>query len=161
MIPGKIVRFLEQQASVAVAGTRDRQLVPAGHRVCGWRVGDGGRTLTAYIGESSAVQFIDAMLDNGQIAITFEEVGTLETYQLKGRYLSHAAIPPDGHDLTARLRERFVTGLRSLYMNDHLANLFRASIPPPAIAVEMEVHEVFLQTPGPGAGSRISPPAEA
>jgi len=158
MIPGKIIRFLEQQASVAFAGTRDRQLVPSGHRVCGWRVGDGGRTLTAFIGHPSAEHFIEAMLDNGQVAITFEEVGTLETYQLKGRYLRHGSVQAADHDISKRARERFVNGLRALYMNDQIADLFRASIPPATIAVEIEVHEVFLQTPGPGAGSRISPP---
>ena len=158
MIPGKIIRFLEQQASVAFAGTRDPQLVPSGHRVSGWRVADGGRTLTAFIGERSAAQFVQAMLDNGQVAITFEEVGTLETYQLKGRYLRHAGVQPGDDDFSNRARERFVNGLRALYMNDQIADLFRASIPPASIAVEIEIHEVFLQTPGPGAGSRISPP---
>lgn len=158
MIPGKIIRFLEQQASVGFAGTRDRQLVPTGHRVCGWQVGEGGRTLTAFIGERSATQFIDAMLDNGQVAVTFEEVGSLETYQLKGRYLSHTPVEPGHHDITNRARERFVNGLRALYMNDQIADLFRASIPPPSVAIQIEVDEVFLQTPGPGAGSRISPP---
>jgi hypothetical protein len=158
MIPGKIVRFLEQQASIAFAGTRDGQLVPYGHRVCGWRIGEGGRTLTAFIGESSAAPFIKAMLDNGQIAITFEEVGTLETYQLKGRYLSHKPAEPADREFSSRAVDRFVKGLQLLYMNDQIADLFRASIPAPSIAVEIEVHEVFLQTPGPGAGARISPP---
>ena len=32
-----------------------------------------------------------------------------------------------------------------------------ASIPTPSLAVEIEVHEVFLQTPGPGAGRRVAP----
>ena len=38
MIPGKIVRFLEQHANLAFAGTRDRDRVPYGHRVSGWHV---------------------------------------------------------------------------------------------------------------------------
>ena len=32
-----------------------------------------------------------------------------------------------------------------------------ASIPTPSLAVEIEVHEVFLQTPGPEAGRRVAP----
>src|SRR6187402_2921836 len=49
MIPGKIVRFVEQQANTALAGTRDRNLVPSGHRVSGWQFDAEGRTLTAFI----------------------------------------------------------------------------------------------------------------
>jgi hypothetical protein len=31
----------------------------------------------------------------------------------------------------------------------------------PVVAVEFEVSEIYVQTPGPGAGARIVPPAEA
>jgi hypothetical protein len=30
----------------------------------------------------------------------------------------------------------------------------------PALAVEFEVREIFMQTPGPGAGTRLVPPAD-
>ena len=36
-----------------------------------------------------------------------------------------------------------------------------AFVSTPALAVEFEVSEIFVQTPGPGAGARIVPPAEA
>jgi hypothetical protein len=39
-------------------------------------------------------------------------------------------------------------------------HLLRAFIPRPALAVEFEVREVFVQTPGPGAGARLVPPPE-
>jgi hypothetical protein len=38
--------------------------------------------------------------------------------------------------------------------------LLNAYIQPPGLAVEFEVHEVFVQTPGPGAGARLAPPPE-
>jgi len=31
----------------------------------------------------------------------------------------------------------------------------------PALAVEIQVEEIFLQTPGPGAGTRLVPPVGA
>jgi hypothetical protein len=31
----------------------------------------------------------------------------------------------------------------------------------PALCVEFDVHEIYLQTPGPGAGARLVPPADA
>ena len=161
MIPGKIVRFLEEHANCGLAGLRDRSLMPFGSRVCGWQVGADGRTLTAFMPDSYADRLLDALLDNGQIAITVEEFPMHETYQLKGRYLSHRPVRPEEVEIANRTRERFATGVRALVTDEEPINQLRASIPSPRIAVEIEVLEVFVQTPGPGAGARISPPPEA
>jgi hypothetical protein len=161
MIPVKIVRFLEERANIGFAGTRDRDLVPSGHRVSGWQVDADGRTLTAFVPASAEARLIESLSNNGAIAVTLEEVGTHETYQIKGRYLSHRPVQPKEIDVANRARDRFARGLHSLYPDDRLVALLKASIPTPSLAVEIEVQEVFLQTPGPGAGGRISPPPDA
>ena len=145
---------------MAVAGTRNRDLVPRGHRVTGWLVGEGGRILRIFIPAASVPHLIEALEDNGRLAVTFEEVGTHETYQLKGRYVSHRPVQPTEVAIASRTRERFVKGLRSLFPNERMPDMLGRSIAPPAIAVEIEVHEVFLQTPGPGAGTRLAPPPD-
>ena len=160
MIPGKILRFLDERANVGFAGTRDANLVPRGHRVSAWQVDGPGRTLTAFIPSSSADRFVEHVLDNGRIALTVEEVGTHETYQIKGRYLSHRPVRPTEVEIALRARERFARSLRSLNPDERWATMMAASIPSPALAVEIEVQEVFLQTPGPGAGTRIVPPPD-
>ena len=160
MIPGKIIRFLEERASIAFAGTRDANLVPRGHRVSGWLIGVGGRTLTAFVPESSVPSLIESLQHNGRIALTFEELGSHETYQLKGRYLSHRPVQPTEIDVATRARARFVKGIRALIPNQAIADLVGPSIAAPSLAVEIEVDEVFLQTPGPGAGTRLAPPPD-
>ena len=160
MIPGKIVRFLEERANVAIAGTRNRDLVPRGHRVTGWLVSEGGRIVRLFVPEASVPNLIEALEDNGRLAVTFEEVGTHETYQLKGRYVSHRPVQPAETDIASRTRERFVRNLRSLFPNERMPDMLGRSIAPPAVVVEMEVREVFLQTPGPGAGTRLAPPPD-
>jgi hypothetical protein len=155
MIPAKVIRFLEERASLGFAATRDGNLVPCGHRVSGWQIDPTGRMLTALVAPSA--RLLEALLENGRIALTFEEVGTHETYQVKGRYLGHRPVQPLEIDIAARARERFVKGVRPLFPDEQAVAAFRASIPDPSVAVEIEVHEVFLQTPGPGAGSRIAP----
>jgi hypothetical protein len=159
MIPKQIIRFLEERACLGVAATRDHGLVPRGHRVSGWQIDAAGRTLTAFV-PPPATGLVEALLENGRIAITFEELGTHETYQIKGRYLSHRPVRPMEIDVAGRTRERFVKGLRSLHHDERLAAALRASIPVPELAVEVEVDEVFQQTPGPGAGGRIAPAPE-
>jgi hypothetical protein len=161
MIPGKIIRFLEERANIAFAAARDRDLVPYGHRVCGWQTDATGTALIAFIPSSTATRLVETLLENGRIAVTFEEVGTHETYQLKGRYLSHRPVNPTEIDVASRTRERLAKAVRSLFGDDRQAAAMKASIPTPSLAVEIAVQEVFLQTPGPGAGSRLAPPAEA
>ena len=157
MIPGKIIRFLEERATIAIAGTRDAHLVPRGHRVTGWSIRDGGRVLAIFIPQSSVPNLVEALQENGAVAVTFEELGTHETYQVKGRYLSHRAAQPAEIAIAGRVRERFVKGMRS-FANGPMPDLMGASLTAPALSVEVAVHEVFLQTPGPGAGTRLVPP---
>jgi hypothetical protein len=157
MIPPKTIRFLEERASLGFAATRDGNLVPYGHRVSGWQIDADGRTLTAFVPPSSAGQLVESLLDNGRIAVTLEEVGTHETYQIKGQYLSHRPVRPAEIQIAGRARERFAKGLRTYFSDPQAVAALEASIPTPSLAVEIEVHEVFLQTPGPQAGRRIAP----
>jgi hypothetical protein len=161
MIPAKIVRFLDERANIGFAGTRDASLVPRGHRVCGWQIAADGRVLTAFVPAVSAEPMVATLQENGRIAITLEEVGTHETYQIKGRYLNHRPVRPSEVEIANRARERFVKGLRALFLEDHLLAAMQMSIPAPSLAVEIVVEEVFLQTPGPGAGTRLAPLPEA
>ena len=156
MIPDKIARFLDQ-ANVAFAGTRNRELVPSGHRVSGWRLGADGRTLTAIISEQSTDHLVESLEDNGEFALTVEEFPSHETYQFKGRYRSHRPLQAEDHQVVDRVRERFVKGMRHLFA-DAPEQMLKAYIRKPSMAVEFEVREVFLQTPGPGAGTRVVPP---
>lgn len=159
MIPGKLVRFLEQYANVAFAGVRDRHLVPFGHRVSGWRVAPDQRTITVLFPDDSLPRLIESLQDNGELALTLEETPSHETYQFKGRYVAHRAAQDGDDELVERIRRRWVKNLRSLFP-DGAENVLNAFFSPPSLAVDFEVLEVYLQTPGPGAGTRLVPPME-
>ncbi len=153
MIPGKIARFLEQQANVAFAGTRNRDLVPFGHRVSGWRIGADGRTLTAFLPEPFTAGLVESLQENGELALTVEDFPAHETYQFKGRYVRHRPVQREDIDIVDRIRERFMKSMRTVFpvVPEGIAGAF---ISKPALAVEFEVSEIYLQTPGPGAGAR-------
>jgi hypothetical protein len=164
MIPGTIVRFLQEHGNMAFAGIRDRHLRPSGCRVSAWRLAADGHTLTALVPIPPPFrdQFLDALLDNGQFAMTVEEHPTHETYQLKGTYLRHRPIVSDDQALVQRHRDRLAKAIRAEVMPGMaVAPLLMAMHPDPDFAVDVDVHEVYLQTPGPGAGSRLYPPPEA
>jgi hypothetical protein len=159
VIPGKVVRFLEEYANVGFAGTRSRERVPWGHRVSGWRLGADGRTLTAIVAEQGTDHLIESLEDNGEFALTVEEFPSHETYQFKGRCRSHRPVQDEDYQVVDRIRERFLKGMRHVYADapEHLLKAFTLK---PSLAVEFDVREVFLQTPGPGAGARVAPPPE-
>jgi hypothetical protein len=158
MIPEKIARFLEQRANVAFAGTRNRDLVPFGHRVSGWCIGADGRSLTAFIPEPAGL--VESLQENGELALTVEAFPAHETYQFKGRYVSHRPAHREDLAIVDRIRERFIKNMRTVFpvLPEGIAGAFTSK---PALAVEFEVSEIYVQTPGPGAGARIVPPAEA
>ena len=135
MIPGKLVRFLEHHANVAFAGTRDRDLVPFGHRVSGWRVGADHRTITILFPYEFLPNLIESLQHNGELAVTVEEFPSHETYQFKGRYLHHRAIEGGDVEIVDRLRKRFVKSLRPMYPDapEHVLNAF---VSPPSLAVD-------------------------
>jgi hypothetical protein len=159
VIPGKIVRFLEQHANIAFAGTRDRDRVPYGHRVSGWHVSADGRTLTALVAERFTVRLVESLEDNGELALTVEEFPSHETYQFKGRYRNHRPLRDEDYAVVSRIRERFVKSMRPLFV-DVPEPVLQAFTLKPSLAVEFDVREVFVQTPGPGAGTRLVPPAD-
>ena len=158
MIPGKIARFLEEQANAAFAGTRTRELVPLGHRVSGWSVGADGRTLTVLVSEPLTAGLVESLQDNGAIALTVDNLPSHETYQFKGRYLRHRPVQRADVEVVDRIRDRYIKSIRTIQPAAPEA-VVGAFVSKPALAVEFEVLEIFLQTPGPGAGTRLLPPS--
>jgi hypothetical protein len=159
LIPGKLVRFLEQYANVAFAGIRGRDLVPFGHRVSGWRVGADHRTMTILVPDEFLPRLVESLQQNGELAVTVEEFPSHETYQFKGPYRHHRGTQDGDAEIVDRVRQRFVKSLRPMYA-DRPEHVLKAFVSPAVLAVEFEVLEIYLQTPGPGAGSRIVPPTE-
>jgi hypothetical protein len=154
-----MLRFLEQHANLAFAGTRNHELAPYGHRVSGWSVDAGGRTLTALVAEHFTANLVESLEENGDLALTLEAFPTHETYQFKGRYLLHRAVQPEDLEVVDRIRGRFLKSMRHVYP-EAPEGLLNAYIQAPGLAVEFEVQEIYLQTPGPGAGTRLAPPAD-
>lgn len=158
MIPGRILTFLDDEATVAVSGTRDANLIPHIHYVSGWIVEEDRQTIRCSIPEGHTDFLRPSLEDNRQFALTVERIGSHETYQFKGSYRSFAE--PGEADIAAhhRIRDRFAATVSCLF--GYPEELCRAYIPPPKVVVRFAVREIFLQTPGPGAGHRLVPPEE-
>jgi len=157
-MPGKILRFLEDQGTIAISGTRDANLIPHVHPVSGWEVEPDKETIRCSINQAYLDNLISSLQDNGQFSLTVEQIGSHETFQFKGNYVGSAQ--PASADLTAhqRMASRFAKAVNQLFgiPEDNC----RAYIPRPSLVIRFTVGEIFLQTPGPGAGHRVFPPEE-
>ena len=158
MIPGTIKAFLEEEATVAVAGTSDGENLPHVHRLSGWRVEEDDQTISCLIPSDYSAGLVARLVENGQFALTLEQLGSHKTYQFKGDYAGSGA--PDANDLELVEQKRELLGAMLHELFALPADVGRAYILPPELAVRFVVREIFLQTPGPGAGQRLFPPEE-
>ena len=159
MIPGVMVDFLAR-ASVAVASTRDDTLVPRIHFLSGWSVDDDRRRVVCLVPSSFTPGLEEALARGGDLALTAEVIGPHESYQFKGRLVDSR--PPIDSDrlVWESCRERFVDAVMRHMPGRFSDDSLRVRLREPALAVRFEVHEIFVQTPGPAAGRRLFPPEE-
>lgn len=156
MIPGKIIRFLDT-AGAAAAGTRNASLVPRIHKVSGWIVEPDGETMVCLIANTYTGQLTDNLDDNGRFTVTVVHIVSHETYQFKGEYIDQRPVTPEDLSVFESVRRRCVEQVQSF---DPSAgeDIVAAHVVKPDTAVRFKVREIFLQTPGPGAGKRLYPP---
>jgi hypothetical protein len=154
MIPDRVVEVLSGPA-LMLAGTRDAGLRGAHTCVVGAVVHDDHQTVTFFVPESRAARLLSDLRDNGRVAFGFGWISH-EAYQLKGTYLSSR--PTTGEDRARQeaYRTKLLTAFRQAYPDEIARPLALGSAYNPGVAVTFRVDEVFLQTPGPGAGSRMA-----
>lgn len=143
---------LIQSGVSTIVGTRDADLTPECMRAVGARVHADRRHLTVFLPAATAARSMANLRDNAEIAVSFSEVPKHRTRQVKGRAVKlREATEAERADI-----ERYVEAFS--------AEIALVGLPPavarrvacfPAHAVEVEVSEVFDQTPGPGAGARL------
>jgi hypothetical protein len=157
-IPGRILRFLDT-ASAALAGTRDKSLVPRVHRVSSWMVEPDGQTMGCSIAEVYMGRLIDNLDDNGRFVVTILQPVSHETYQFKGEYIDSRTVSANDLKVSEQIRGRFVEEMKIKNPTAPEA-VTEAYNVKPSVVVRFRVEEIFVQTPGPGAGTRLVPPEE-
>jgi hypothetical protein len=159
-IPGMLLRFLDR-ASIAYAGTRDGSLVPHLHWVCGWAAEPDAGHLALFVARPFAARLLRDVSVCPRIALTIENIGPHETYQFKGDFAGSRPPGPAERAAFERCRARFVRAVKEIETrHDFSAETLERYMGEPESVVVLRVEEIFLQTPGPGAGRRLVPPEE-
>lgn len=154
MIPDRVVDVLHGPAIMYV-GSRDAGLRPAHTPAVGAVVHDDRRTVTFFVPESRSAPLLRNLQENGRVAFEFGWASH-EAYQLKGTYLSSRPTTDEDVARQEAYRTKLLAALRQVYPEEIARPLALGYAYKPGVAVTFRVEEVFLQTPGPGAGTRMA-----
>lgn len=132
--------------------TRDAGLVPESMLAMGVKADADRCGITVYLPEARARSTLENLKDNGQIAITLTRPSDHKAVQLKGRVRQIRESGPSDRELQAVHRAALV---EQFAMVGVPRGATRRLIWWPSIAVEVELENVFTQTPGPHAGEPI------
>lgn len=153
LISKELADFLESGLSFTVA-TRDDELLATGIRAWAARVHDDRGAVTLYLHKPAATATLRNLKFHGEMAVCIDRPSDNCACQLKGRFL---AVRP------ARAGERREVERQAA---GFLAELEAIGIPRamtagwahwPCVAVDMQVTEIYEQTPGPGTGGPLAP----
>ena len=147
----ELAEFIESGVSMLV-GTRDASLRPQVQRAVGAVVGADRESLTVFLTKAIAAKSVANLEDNGCIALTMSRPYDHRSLQVKGKVLGMR----DGTDAERVQQERWHAGfVEHLYIVGLPRSLIRRLAVFPSIAVTLRIDDVFVQTPGPGAGRRL------
>jgi hypothetical protein len=153
-IPERLVTFVEGPVWCQ-AGTRDRDNVPASHLVYGVKVSEDRSHLTAILAEHWCAGLRENLADNGRFVLVCTRQATHETYQVKGTAAEVRAATAADHAVQDRWLADFVAALKASEAVEYADALKMLKLRP-CVAVTMRIDDAFVQTPGPGAGERMT-----
>ncbi len=151
MIPPQVFDLLQTGVSVVV-GTRDSALMPESTRAWGIHVATDRASVTVFLTEAISQKTLQNLRENGLMAISCTRPTDHVACQLKGRLRTIRPAEEADRDNSRSWHRDFVGELVAIGVPPDLCE---AWITEPALAVEIDVTEVFHQTPGPGAGEKV------
>ena len=146
MIPDKLVAFVHGP-TLSWVGTRDGRLRPTISWAFGARVSAAIDEITAFIPDVEAKRTKANLEHNGLVAFTVADPISHEAYQFKGKLMGMRPSSDEEHAVQEIQIRKIVT-----YAAQYPRELFEGFTLHPSTAVTFRVQQVFVQTPGPGAG---------
>ena len=153
MIPDRVAEVLQGPTFLQI-GTRDAELRPTHTHVHGALVHDDRRTVTFFVTEKRAKRVVRNLEDNGRIALTGAQPSH-ECYQVKGVYVSSRPATDEDYAYQEAYEKKTVAALLEFFPEEFARPLSQGYVYRPSVAITFRVDEIYLQTPGPQAGTRM------
>lgn len=152
VLPSELVDAFEGGVSILV-GTRDASLVPTGSMGVGAVVHPDRRRVTVFLTTAANERAIANARETGVIAVAFSNSIDHQTTQVKGRVVE--VRPGTDAEENVCARYRLALGERLAIIGHRRAIVNTLNVWP-STAITFEIDDIFQQTPGPGAGERLS-----
>ncbi len=135
-------------------GTRDDRLRPSVTWISGVIAEAATDEITMYVADAYGAVALRNLEDNGMAALECGHGPGHESYQFKGRFID--AKPSTEQDVA--VQELYKTKAVARFTKEYgepAGGIFAGIVFHPSTAIRFKVTEIFDQTPGPNAGSRI------
>jgi hypothetical protein len=133
-------------------GTRDAALVPECVPAMGSRVNRDRRTLTIFVPRPLLGATLPNLEHNGQVAINLTRPSDEKSMQIKGRARGVREATEADRSTQELSRGAMAEQLAAVGMPRAITRRMTFW---PSVAIDIDVSEVFMQTPGPGAGKPL------
>lgn len=151
----ELAGFMQSGVSMHAA-SRNADNVASLSRPLGCRVSPDHTRVTIFILASHSGEMLASFRDNGRIAVVFSQPSTHRTIQVKGADAAVEPLQAGDEAIVSRHREAFVKELCGLGYEASLPSLLLAGMRGDIVAVSFTVDAVFIQTPGPTAGTALA-----
>ncbi|HEY6878909.1 MAG TPA: pyridoxamine 5'-phosphate oxidase family protein [Polyangiales bacterium] len=148
----ELIDFVAQGVSLLV-GTCDAARVPHAARAVGLRIHDDRRHATVYLPEVTARHTVTDVAVNPRLAVMVSQPLDHKAFQMKGDVRKVSAAAETERELIETYLSLFGRRLEVVGMPYEVVTMLSHW---PAVALEFSIEGLYLQTPGPGAGQRLS-----
>ncbi len=153
LIDADMKAFLESPV-VIIGAIQDASSRPIISRSNGARLQDDGSVIDIFISDAQWPDTIKNLKIGNPIAMTFCRASDYQTYQIKGIVEDVQPVDADDSAYAGRYADELQAVLESLGMlRGQIESIFGVE---DLVRVRFRPSDVFLQTPGPGAGQRLS-----
>jgi len=136
-----------------LVGTRDTRLRPEALRAVGCVVGAERRTLAVLMNEATARRTVANLEAGSPVAVTFNRPMDHRSVQVKGPCLGVRTGGAAEEEIVRRYLAAFTEALYLVGVSRATTRRVRGL---PCMVAELEVRELFEQTPGPVAGQKLA-----
>jgi hypothetical protein len=154
MIPDRLVDFVHG-AVLTLVGTRDARLRPTITWAWGARVSAATDEISAFVPDVEIDRTRSNLAHNGVVAYTVVDPISHESYQFKGKLAGMRPTTDEERAVQEILRNKI--GAKLTMFRPELVTGYTLV---PSTALTFKVEQVFVQTPGPGAGRQLNLSAE-
>lgn len=141
----------------AIVSSCDAQLRPSIMRAVGSAISPDGRSITVYLVRQQSRQLLQDIAATGRVAVVFSEPSTHHTLQVKAPAARARAMDDSDVPVLTRYLESMEREIALVGFAPALTRAMLAHRRDDVVAISFEPVEAYDQTPGPRAGSPLSP----